>query len=138
MHVTPQQAAALVQEGAVYLDVRTPEEFEEGHPPAARNIPLQVRDPLRGLVDNPAFVDDARALLAAERTLIVGCRSGPRADRAALLLRAAGFTRVQQMQGGMEGRRDAFGALQVPGWKQCDLPVSYDDTYAYEKLRRSR
>src|SRR6218665_208948 len=36
-----QKARELVGEGWVLLDVRTPEEFRQGHPEPARNIPVQ-------------------------------------------------------------------------------------------------
>ena len=36
-----EKARQLVAEGAVLLDVRTPEEFRQGHPEPARNIPVQ-------------------------------------------------------------------------------------------------
>lgn len=124
MYITPEAAAERLAQGALYLDVRSPEEFEEGHPAGAWNLPVQLRAEARGLVDNPRFVEVAQAALDPERELIVGCRSGPRAERAAALL--AFCPRVVVMNGGMEGRRDAFGVVVVPGWKQQSLPVAYD------------
>lgn len=132
--ITPAEAHAQLQLGALYIDVRTPEEFEEGHPAGAYNLPLQLRDAHRGLVDNPAFVSHVRALFTADRTLILGCRAGPRAVRAAALLRAQGYRALSVMRGGMEGKRDAFGALEIPGWKQAGLPVSYDHERTYAAL----
>ena len=38
--VTPTEAAALVNEGWIYLDVRSIPEFELGHPAGAVNVPL--------------------------------------------------------------------------------------------------
>ena len=132
MHITPERASERLRAGALYLDVRTPEEFEEGHPPGAWNLPLQLRADARGLTDNPRFAELAEAWLDPARELIVGCRSGPRAERAVALL---GFcAHVVVMNGGMEGRRDAFGTLEIPGWKQSGLPVAYDHDASYAAL----
>ena len=124
--LTPPEAAERLRAGALYLDVRTPEEFEEGHPEGAWNVPLQLRAEGGGLEDNPNFSKHAEALLDPAREVIVGCRSGPRAERARALL--THLVDATVMLGGMEGRRDAFGELLVPGWKQHGLPISHDDT----------
>lgn len=135
VHLAPSAAHQRLREGALYLDVRTPEEFEEGHPEGAWNLPVRLRSPERGLVDNPAFVADALACLPPDRVLVIGCRAGPRAEQAAALLAATRTAPLYVMDGGMEGRRDAFGALEVPGWKQAGLPIAYDAAASYEALR---
>ena len=39
--ISPAEAfAKMKDEGFTYVDVRTPEEFEAGHPEGARNVPL--------------------------------------------------------------------------------------------------
>lgn len=132
VQIAPNAANERLTAGALYLDVRTPEEFEEGHPPGAWNLPLQLRADASGLVDNPRFVELAQTLLDPAREIIVGCRAGPRAERAAGLL--VFCTRVVVMSGGMEGRRDAFGAVLSPGWKQSGLGVAYDADASYAAL----
>ncbi len=134
--MTPHEAYAKLQSGVVYLDVRTPEEFEEGHPEGAYNVPLSLRDATRGLVDNPEFLQHVQAWFAADRALILGCRAGPRAERAAALLQALGYCALTVMEGGMDGKRDAFGAVVTPGWRQAGLPVSYDAQRSYARLMR--
>ena len=45
--------------GAVLLDVRTPQEYREGHIPSSKNVPLQALDKVASLVnhqDTPLFV----------------------------------------------------------------------------------
>ena len=46
-------------EGAVLLDVRTPQEYREGHIPGSKNVPLQQLDKMSSVADNkniPLFV----------------------------------------------------------------------------------
>ncbi|NPC73495.1 rhodanese-like domain-containing protein [Corallococcus sp. AB004] len=77
-----QKAHELVAQGAVLLDVRTPEEFQQGHPDAARNIPVQVlahRLSEVGPVGTP---------------VVVYCAAGGRSAVAAELLRKGGFPDV--------------------------------------------
>jgi rhodanese-related sulfurtransferase len=69
----------LAEENAVLVDVRTPEEFADGHVSEAINIPVQELDARMGE-------------LSRERPVVVYCRSGRRSDAAASALRAAGYT----------------------------------------------
>lgn len=66
-----------VAQGALLLDVRTPQEFAEGHVNGATNIPVQ---------ELPQRV----AELGAARQVVVYCRSGGRSAAAAQILRRAG------------------------------------------------
>ena len=81
-------AAALTPETPV-LDVRTAEEFEEGHIRGAENIDWF----------QPAFVDSVKAAFGKDRPLYVYCRSGRRSAAAAEKLAKEGYT-VYNMQGG--------------------------------------
>lgn len=72
-------AHALVAAGATLLDVRTPGEFAERHLDGALNVP----------------VDQVHARLGelpADRPIVVYCKSGRRAERAAEVLRKTGYT----------------------------------------------
>src|SRR5690606_10226025 len=71
-------AATLVADGALLLDVRTPGEFADGHVAGALNIPVQE------LEARVAELDPARSV-------VVYCRSGNRSGTAASMLRARGF-----------------------------------------------
>jgi phage shock protein E len=76
--VEPTQAGT-----AIILDVRTPEEFAQGHVPGARNIPVQE------LVQRYTELGNDKSA-----PIILYCRSGARSALATGLLRERGFTRL--------------------------------------------
>ena len=89
----PQVGPAWLEEHldeVLILDVREPAEFvgELGHLPGAMLVPLGQ---LRGRV----------AELPRDRPIVTVCRSGGRSAQAALILEAAGVTRVANLTGGM-------------------------------------
>jgi rhodanese-related sulfurtransferase len=114
------EVQALLSAGALYLDVRTPLEFEAGHVAGAYNLPLSFGT-LAGLTPNPDFSRSALEQLDPARVWVVGCHSGARAARAALALEEAGFSQLHVHREGWGGCRDAFGRL-TPGWSQAGLP----------------
>ena len=62
--------------GAVYLDVRTEEEFAAGHPAGARNIPAFFFDPVTHRpTPNPDFLATVERNLPQATKLLVGCQS---------------------------------------------------------------
>ena len=73
--------------GAVLLDVRTPQEYSEGHIPGSKNVPLQTLDKIRNIVDNK------------DTELFVYCHSGARSRQAAEALRHMGYTKVNNIGG---------------------------------------
>ena len=73
--------------GAVLLDVRTPQEYREGHIPGSKNVPLQQLDKVSALADNK------------ETALFVYCYSGGRSRQAASMLQHMGYTNVQDIGG---------------------------------------
>jgi rhodanese-related sulfurtransferase len=76
------EARALVKGGAQLVDVRSREEFDQGHLPGAKNLPVDV------------LAGRTRELGSKDKPVVVYCRSGARSGRAASLLRAAGFKKV--------------------------------------------
>jgi len=76
--VKPSEAKELLErdEGWTYLDVRTVEEFEGGHPVAALNVPFAVRDAGGRMVPNPDFVPVVKRRFAKDARLILGCAAG--------------------------------------------------------------
>jgi|LauGreDrversion4_2_1035121.scaffolds.fasta_scaffold434854_2 rhodanese-related sulfurtransferase len=79
-----ERAEALVKEGALLLDVRTPAEFAAGHLDGAINIPVQVLK--RRVAEVPK-----------DRVVIVYCRSGARSAHASRLLLSEGHTTLYDL-----------------------------------------
>ena len=77
----------------LYIDVRTPQEFESMHIPNARNMPLP---------DLPKFLDELRKL-SQEQSLVFVCRTQNRSKMACDYLGANGFTNCHTLEGGMNG-----------------------------------
>ena len=102
------------------VDVRSPQEFAQGHPDGAINIPIAFRGPM-GMQPNPSFVQAFRHVFPdRNQPLVLTCGNGPRSGRGCDLLAQAGYLRLANMVGGM------FGAPDVPGWEAKGLPVSVD------------
>jgi len=80
-------AEDAVREGALLLDVREPEEFDAGHAPGARPVPLGE---LSQRLDE----------LTAAPTIVCVCRSGVRSAAAAEALASAGYDAIN-LVGGM-------------------------------------
>ena len=109
--------------GYVYLDVRSVQEFDNGHPNGAFNIPL-LHMGSDGMTPNPRFLTDVEAAFAKDTPILVGCRSGQRSLRAAEALIAAGYETVVDVRPGFAGAANAFGRVEEPGWVGSHLPVS--------------
>jgi rhodanese-related sulfurtransferase len=127
-------------EGYTYVDVRTIQEFEGGHPVGAVNIPLLHPSDWTGMVPNEEFLEVIRAHFPQDAKLLLGCEAGVRSRRATEMLLAVGYRDVLNVAGGFGGARDMFGRMSAPGWRSQGLPVE-DVTppgAGYEELRRKR
>lgn len=99
--VSPSEAAELLKEEAVVvLDVRTPEEYAEGHIANAVNIDFK----------DPAFGENI-AGLEKEKSYLVHCRSGGRSAEALKQLETLGLEKIYHLTSGMNG------------WQEAGLPV---------------
>lgn len=137
--VSIEQAEELMAAGAPFVDVRTPEEFADGHVPGAINVPVSLAQG-GAKVQNADFVTVMAALFDKAAPLVVSCQAGGRSARAAALLAQAGFTNVSDMSVGFEGRKDPFGR-PLPGWRQEGRDIETDATgeQTYEgALQRAR
>lgn len=135
--ISPNDAQDLLEadEGYIYLDVRSIPEFEAGHPPGAKNVPLLHRTAL-GMQPNGEFVAVCERAFGKDAKIITACLKGGRSMRAAQILVENGFSNVVDMRGGFHGESDRMGHLLYPGWMPRGLPVTTeaDDDETYEGL----
>ena len=120
--IAPKEASDKLAEGWTYVDVRTTQEFEAGHPAGSVNVPLMHAGGA-GMTPNPDFVRVMVATFAKDAQIIVGCKSGGRSLRAAQMLLAEGFTNVLDQRAGWDGARSPFGEISEPGWSRAGLPT---------------
>ena len=80
---------ALVEKGYIIIDVRTPEEYAEGHIQGALNINVK----------SESFVTEIENLSKSD-TLLVYCRSGRRSLYAAQVMVSFGFQKIYDLEGG--------------------------------------
>jgi rhodanese-related sulfurtransferase len=128
--VTPQQAWALLQEGAAQLvDVRSAEELKfVGQVPGSQHVAWATGT---ALTRNPRFVRELEAKLAKaggkDAVVLLLCRSGKRSVLAAEAAARAGFTNVYNVLEGFEGEIDAQGQRgHGDGWRFHGLPWQQD------------
>ena len=88
--VKPKDAMVLMEEESDYviLDVRRPDEFQEGHIPGAINIPNETI----GKENIPELPDK-------NQLIFVHCRSGVRSKQASQKLAAQGYTNIVEFGG---------------------------------------
>ena len=96
-------AELIAKPDVVVLDVRTAEEFKEGHLANAQNIDVK----------QSGFLEKSKTSLPKGKTIAVYCRSGRRSADAASQLAAEGF-KVVNLKGG------------IMAWKAADMPVTTD------------
>jgi rhodanese-related sulfurtransferase len=99
--VSAPEAKQIIDSGGQVVDVRTDVEYEAGHIPAARHIPL-------------ADIQRESAGLAREKPLILYCRSGNRSGPAAEAFAASGW-HAQSIEGGLIA------------WHEAGLDLEPDD-----------
>ena len=75
---------------AVLIDVRSPQEYREGH--LEKSINISLYDIERGNYD----ISDKN------KTIIVCCQYGKRSKKAMQILRKNGYSNVYQLEGGLE------------------------------------
>ncbi len=86
---------AWQQKTAVFIDVRTPEEYKAGHVPGAVLIPL-------------AELEQRLPEIPREPIVLLICRSGNRSAQANLLLQQHGYCNTRSVSGGMNAWRGAI------------------------------
>lgn len=104
--VAPAAVAELLarDDAPLLLDVRTPEEFAQGHVPGAVLVP---HDQLASRLDE----------IPRDRWVLVYCRSGKRADAAEAVLAGAGYE-VRQIEGSWLRWQEENRPVETPGDKE--------------------
>jgi rhodanese-related sulfurtransferase len=101
--VSPTEAVRLMNDGAVLVDVRSMNQFKDGHIAGARSLP------------GDQIAEGARALdKLRDKTVITCCDSGITSGAAARKLTELGFKQVYNLRGGLSA------------WRQDNLPVARD------------
>ena len=88
--------------GAVFLDVREPDEFKAGHIPGAVNIP-------RGLLESRI----EEQIPDKNTAIVVYCRSGVRSALASATLVKMGYKGVLNMDGGWKALASVIGSAKT-------------------------
>jgi rhodanese-related sulfurtransferase len=101
--VSPTEAVRLMNDGAVLVDVRSMNQFKDGHIAGARSLP------------GDQIAEGAKALdKLRDKTVITCCDSGITSGAAARKLTELGFKQVYNLRGGLSA------------WRQDNLPVARD------------
>jgi rhodanese-related sulfurtransferase len=106
--ITPAQAKQLVDQGALLVDIRGPDEYAREHIPGAQNKPLDTLTAIKG-VTGP---------------IVFHCKSGNRTTVNAAKLGQAADCESYIVEGGIEG------------WKVAGLPVTADAKQPIEIQRQ--
>ncbi len=116
-NISPQEAyEKIIRGNAVYLDVRTQQEFQKSHAKNAYNVPVMNRVD-ESMVLNSNFVDSVEKKFNKDTIFVVGCRSGARSQKACEMLQQAGISAIYNIQGGF------VGSESQQGWEALGLPV---------------
>ncbi len=106
--ISPAAAKRLIDDGALLVDIREPDEHARERVPGARSRPLSRLD---------ALPDEAKAV-------VFHCRSGARTSANAPRLAAAARCQAYVLEGGIEA------------WKKAGLPVVADRHQPIEIMRQ--
>lgn len=101
--VSPTEAVRLMNDGAVLVDVRSMNQFKDGHIAGARSLPGDQ------IAEGAKTLDKFR-----DKTVITCCDSGITSGAAARKLTELGFKQVYNLRGGLAA------------WRQDNLPVARD------------
>jgi len=99
--ISAADAAREVERGALLIDVRETEDWQEGHAPVAVHMP-------RGTIE----LDIEEKVPALDTPIICHCGGGSRSALVTENLQRMGYTNVKSLAGGFKA------------WKQAGLPVT--------------
>ena len=129
--ITQEEARRIMEAetDCVILDVRTPEEYAEGHIPGGINI------------DNGDIgTDEIPELPDRDQLILVYCRSGRRSKEAAEKLAALGYSQVLEFGGIMNWTGEVVTTSQEAGMKlmigETPVPVTWEANESVAALRQ--
>ncbi len=88
---------AIIANGALIIDVRTPGEYKEGHIKGSLSIPLNE-------------INEAMSWLIKDVPAVIVCESGNRSGQAVKILKANGFEKIYN-----GGSWDSLGNIKAGG-----------------------
>ena len=100
-----EHAEKAIEQATVLLDIREPDEFEQGHIKGAINIP-------RGMLEFK--LGEVPELNSPEAKIIMYCKEGKRCVSAALTLIKMGYKHVYSLEGGLNAWLLAGNPLYQP------------------------
>ena len=106
--VSAAEAKQIVESGAAVVDVRTDGEFQAGHIPGARHIPV-------------AEVQQHAAEFDGSKPVVVYCRSGNRSGPVADAFAASGFD-AHSIEGGLVAWHEAGQELEPADGSVAENP----------------
>jgi len=109
--VSPQQAKRLIDNGAVLIDIREPDEHAREHIPQAQLRPV-------------SSLQSGKLETASASQVVFHCKSGNRTMSHAARLAAAAQCEAYILEGGLEA------------WKRAGLPVKADSSQPLELMRQ--
>ncbi len=137
--VTPPEAKELLDANpdALYIDVRTQDEFAAGHAVGAINIPVAFPGAGEQMEINPDFLSVVEAVIQKETKIVCGCQVGIRSQSAAEILEQAGYLDLTNMRGGFGGLQDATTGEVIAGWEDEGYPVEsiVTEQNSYEAIK---
>ena len=89
--ITKEELETYIKKGAVIIDVRSPQEYREGHINGAISIPdYQIKKSIQRFVDKKDVL------------IILYCSTGHRSQKSQQILENIGYTNVYNVYGGIE------------------------------------
>lgn len=84
--ISKQQLEKMIEQGAILLDVRSPQEFAEGHMENAISLPeYEIKEKVDSMLPNKS------------QLIIVYCSTGHRSEKAQAMLEKLGYEKVYNL-----------------------------------------
>lgn len=115
---------AIARPDVQLVDVRTPEEYEQGYIAGAMNIDWK----------SDAFAGEAAGMLDKSKTIALYCRGGRRSHAAAGKLYTMGYKHIVELQGGFEAWKAAGKVSQADVYEKDTFVTQSGKTVVFHAL----